>query len=238
MELVPEDGDLEIIYEDDLMLAISKPAGKLSHPNPGQSKGSILNVIHARGLILEGGEDPIRTGLVHRLDKDTSGVLILSKSQEAYEKLQAEFKNRMVEKKYHLLAHGKVRRMEYTCTKALGRHPVKRNTRRVDPQGRSAETYFELLEQFQKNYSLWQAQPKTGRTHQIRIHIKECGLSVVGDPHYSNLNSAIQFPGEKIDRTMLHCLEMKIRHPGSGEMLNLHAPYAMDFERALSALRG
>jgi len=217
-----------IIFEDDEMLVVNKPSGVLSQPNQ-KGETDILKIISNMGIHLLGGEDPSRSGLVHRLDRDTSGVLLLSKSQDSYQKLQDEFRLRSVAKTYHFLSIGQVKKMEFTSKLPLGRHPKKRHTRMVCEDGRDAETYFKLLELYNKKYALWCACPKTGRTHQIRVHASEAGLSILGDPFYSKNNQYPNLENGSIDHTMLHCKEISIKHPIKGEVLTFEAPYPKDF---------
>lgn len=235
-QLTPEEGHIDIVHEDEHFIAINKPSGLLSHPNPGQDGGSILNVLLHMGYQLVGGDDPIRQGLIHRLDRDTSGLLLLSKTQEAYQKFQNLFRDRQVEKTYHFPSYGKFKRMEFTRRDPLGRHPIRRNTRMVDPEGRDAETRFVLKELYSQRHALWIAQPKTGRTHQIRVHAQAAGLSILGDPHYSDGN-ALQGLNIHVDRTLLHCFALKFKHPFSKEQITLEAPYPKDFEEALALLK-
>jgi 23S rRNA pseudouridine1911/1915/1917 synthase len=234
--LIEEPGSIRILFEDDHLVAIDKPAGLLSHPNPGEDSGSILNVLRYMGYHFVGGEDPLRYGLIHRLDKDTTGILLLSKTQEAYDKTQNMFRDRLVEKCYVFPAFGPVRRMEFTRKDPLGRHPVRRNTRVIDPQGRDAETHFNLLEMFNSKYTLWEAHPKTGRTHQIRVHAQAAKLSILGDPHYS-VGLATRDLKFKPERTLLHCSTLDILHPISGEELHVESTYPEDFQTMLTELR-
>lgn len=233
--LIPEEGHIEILFEDEHFIAIQKPTGLLSHPNPGHNQGSLLNILLHMGYDLQGGDDPIRLGLVHRLDRDTTGVLLLSKSAEAYDKLQGLFKQRVIEKTYHFPAYGQVRRMEFTRKDPLGRHSIKRNTRVVDPEGRAAETHFKLIDLFNNKYTLWKASPKTGRTHQIRVHAQCAGLSILGDPHYSE-GIATQILKVKPSRTLLHCSKLAFKHPLTGQQLEIKAPYPEDMKRSLDEL--
>jgi 23S rRNA pseudouridine1911/1915/1917 synthase len=235
-KLVPEEGHIDILFEDEHFIAIQKPTGLLSHPNPGHNEGSLLNVLLYMGYQLQGGDDPIRHGLIHRLDRDTTGVLLLSKSTEAYDKFQQLFKQRVIDKTYHFPAYGQVRRMEFTRKDPLGRHNTKRNTRVVDPEGRTAETHFKLIELFNHKYTLWKASPKTGRTHQIRVHAQCAGLSVLGDPHYSE-GIATQTLSIKPKRTLLHCSKLSFNHPLTGQHLEIKAPYPEDFKHSLDELK-
>ena len=217
-----------IIFEDDHMLVVNKQSGMLSQPNQ-KGDPDILKTISNMGIHLIGGEDPSRYGLVHRLDRDTSGILLLSKSQESYKKLQDEFRLRQVNKTYHFLSIGQVKKMEFTSKFPLGRHPKKRHTRMVCENGRDAETHFKLIELYAKRYALWCAIPKTGRTHQIRVHASEAGLSILGDPFYSKNNQYPNLDNNAIDHTMLHCIEIAIKHPVTDEIVTFNAPYPEDF---------
>ena len=234
--LIEEPSSVDIIYQDEHILAIDKPAGLLSHPNPGSDDCSVISVLNKMGYHLVGGDDPLRSGLIHRLDRDTSGILLLAKSHKAYEKAQNLFRERLVKKCYHFPAFGPVRRMEFTRRDPLARHPVRRNTRIIDPEGRDAETHFKLLEIFSPKYTLWEAQPKTGRTHQIRVHAQAAQLSILGDPHYS-VGLAIRDLKFKPTRTLLHCVSVQMSHPMTGAELRIESPYTLDFEENLEELR-
>jgi 23S rRNA pseudouridine1911/1915/1917 synthase len=228
---------LPLLYDDEYFVAINKPSGLLSHANPGKEEDSVVARLLDMGIPLEGGEDPLRTGLVHRLDRDTSGVLLCAKHAEAYQKLQDQFRERKISKTYHFLGSGKIRRMEFTRRDSLGRHPVRRNTRMVDPDGRDAETFFRLSELIGDRFALWEARPKTGRTHQIRVHAKAAGFSILGDPHYADRNS-LQGSGLKgLERTLLHCSKLGFAHPMSGEKMEVGSDYPADFSGVLSHLR-
>jgi 23S rRNA pseudouridine1911/1915/1917 synthase len=228
---------LSLIFEDEHFLAIDKPSGLLSHANPGKEEDSVVSRLLEMGLSLVGGEDPLRTGLVHRLDRDTSGILLCSKSEEAYRGLQDQFRNREVSKTYHFLASGKIRRMEFTRRDRLGRHPVRRNTRMVSPEGRDAETSFRLMELLGDRFALWEAKPKTGRTHQIRVHAKAAGFSILGDPHYADRNSLQGSDMDKPGRTLLHCCKLSFSHPIEKNVMEVNSEYPGDFSETLSYLR-
>jgi 23S rRNA pseudouridine1911/1915/1917 synthase len=219
----------DILFEDEHMLVVNKPSGVLSQPNNNKDP-DILDIIANMGIKLIGGEDPNRYGLVHRLDKDTSGVLILSKSEESYQKLQDEFRLRKVGKCYHFVATGQVKKMEFTSNFPLGRNPKKRYARMVDETGRDAETFFKLQKLYGKKYSLWEARPKTGRTHQIRVHAAEAGLSIIGDPLYAKNNQYHGLNSKEIKHTMLHCKSISISHPVTRKTLTFEAPYSSDFK--------
>lgn len=218
-----------ILFEDDHLVVVNKPSGLLSQPNK-EGDDSILSEVAKLDIQLSGGEDPMRYGLVHRLDRDTSGVLILSKNQVSYQTLQDQFRERTVEKEYHFLATGFVKKMQFSVDLPLGRHPKKRQTRMVQEDGRDALTHFKLIKLYGKKYSLWKATPKTGRTHQIRVHASESGLSILGDPHYSKNNQYAGLQDQHPNRTMLHCYQLDFQHPIEKTTLSIKAEYPTDFQ--------
>jgi len=228
---------VSIIYSDDHFLAINKPAGVLSQPNSNSDGDSILKLVHEMGYHIVGGDDPTRRGLIHRLDRDTSGLLLLSLSEIAHQKFQALFKARTVKKTYHFPAYGRLKRMEFTRRDKLGRNPFKHTTRQVDPEGRDAETHFKLIKIGLFNTSLWEAHPKTGRTHQIRVHAEVGGLSILGDPHYGKRLQINRTQDLNLTHTMLHCKKLEFIHPFSEEPLSLECPYPDDFKSCLDTLQ-
>ncbi len=237
-ELSAEEGEnIPILYEDEHLLVVNKPHGILSHPNPGHQSGSILNQLLRQGFHVAGGEDPMRKGLVHRLDRDTSGVMILSKHEECYRKLQQAFHDRLVHKRYQCLSSGKVTRMEFHCELRLSRNPKRRTLRMVDPEGREAVTHFKCIARYnQGRHHLIEAKPVTGRTHQIRIHLKECCLPILGDPSYGRADIPIQLR-PLIKRTLLHCCEMELPHPFVEKNVVFSCPLPADFLAVQEALQ-
>ena len=231
-------GEIQVLHQDEHFIAINKPSGVLSQPNPGkdQDQESVISIIQNQGYNLQGGDDPSRQGLIHRLDRDTSGILLLALSQEAHEKFQNLFKTRSVVKTYHFPAFGRIKRMEFTRKDPLGRHPVKRTTRQVDPEGRDAETHYKMVKLGQKNFSFWEAHPKTGRTHQIRVHAEAAGLTIVGDPHYGKQNQIHIHKEYRAKHTMLHCRKLAFTHPFTEESISLEADYPEDFLECLKQL--
>lgn len=228
--------EINLLYQDEYLVAVNKPSGVLSQPNPGKESESILSLVKEMGINLVGGDDPARHGLIHRLDRDTSGVLLLSLSNDSHEKFQNLFKQRSVKKVYQFPAFGRLKRMEFTRKDPLGRHPVKRTTRQVDPEGRDAETYFKLIKMGLPNYSLWEAQPKTGRTHQIRVHAQAGGLTILGDPNYGKQYQINKNKELNLTHTMLHCKSLEFIHPFTEEKLLVQSQHPKDFTECLSAL--
>lgn len=214
--IAPEEIPLEILYEDEHLLAINKPAGMVVHPAPGNWSGTFVNALlaHCKGCVP--GDDPIRPGIVHRLDKETSGVLLAAKTISSHKKLIELFSNRKIEKLYLAICHGKP--PNGVIDKPIGRHPVKRKEMCILPDGKEALTEINVAA-FNEKYSLVIAKPKTGRTHQIRVHLKHLNAPVLGDSLY----------GKKEDsRHLLHAYKLQFEHPITKEPMKLIAPIPQD----------
>lgn len=235
IEIVPEKIDLEVLFEDEHLLVISKSPGLVVHPGAGNKNGTLVNglVYHCQ-QIQQIGEDLTRPGIVHRLDKDTSGVMVVAKTQETHRKLSDIFKNRQVRKQYHALVHGRLAEEYGRLVAHIGRHPVHRKKMAVveGAAGRYAVTKWELLEEFGARYSMVELEIETGRTHQIRVHMNHLGNPVVGDELYGP---------RKIDpiasRQLLHASNLKFVHPITGRKMNFTAPIWPDFAEILENLR-
>ncbi|WP_347240772.1 RluA family pseudouridine synthase [Thermus sp.] len=233
--VVPEDLALPVLYEDEDMLVLNKPPGLLTHPAPGVYTGTVVNALLGRYFPLEGGEaqasrpELVRPGIVHRLDKDTSGVLVVAKHPGALEALSQAFRDRMVMKRYLALTEGHPR--EGTLIAPIGRHPVERHKMHVGGIApRYAETDFALLK-VSGPYALVEARPHTGRTHQIRVHLKHLGAPILGDELYGRRSP-------HIGRQALHAYELRIPHPRTGRVLEFLAPVPQDMVAAWEALGG
>jgi 23S rRNA pseudouridine1911/1915/1917 synthase len=230
----PESIPLDILYEDDHLLVINKPAGMVVHPAPGRvhRTGTLVNAVlaHVPNLAV-GGEQ--RPGIVHRLDKDTSGVILVAKNDAALRDLQAQFKARTVEKVYLALVEGELPTAHGRIEAPIGRDPRHRQRMAVvtEQKGRPAVTDFRVRERF-SDYTLIEAHPRTGRTHQIRIHLASIGHPVVGDPLYGRKHSRLHCP-----RQFLHALKIGVRLPGSGMWAEFTAPLPADLEEVLERLR-
>ncbi len=219
LDLLPENIPLDILYEDEHLIAINKPSGMVTHPAPGHPTKTFANALVYHCKLIEGGTDPLRPGIVHRLDKETSGVLIAAKTSQAHARLIEQFSNRQVEKTYLAITTSN----PGTCTvdHSIGRHPIHRKQMACSPDGRNALTHFQSLAQ-DGPYTLVLAKPHTGRTHQIRVHLKSLNCPVVGD----NLYGA---PKKNLNRHLLHAWELKLKHPITAQDLHFQAPVPKEF---------
>lgn len=228
--LQPENIPLEILYEDDHILAVNKPPGLVVHPAPGHWSGTFVNALLAHCQKLAPGSDPLRPGIVHRLDKDTSGVLVAAKTVPAHQRLIELFSNRRMDKLYLAICYG--RPPNGTVSAPIGRHPVHRKEMAALPDGREAITDIHVAA-FNERTSLVLAKPRTGRTHQIRVHLKHIGCPVVGDTLYGKKNDS-QAP----ERHLLHAYRLSFEHPITGGSIRLSAPIPEDMKVWLKKLCG
>jgi 23S rRNA pseudouridine1911/1915/1917 synthase len=230
----PEAIALDALYEDDWLLAINKPPGLVVHPAPGHWRGTLVSALLHRWSATPSGLDPQRLGIVHRLDKDTSGVLLIARTAAALSELARQFKSREVGKQYLALVWGVPRRRQGVVCEPIGRHPVHRQRMAVRAGGRPAVTRYEVLECFD-GVALVRAFPETGRTHQIRVHLATIGHPVVADPLYARPRRETKIA---MTRQALHAEAIRFRHPTTGESLELRAPLTADFAAVLQTLRG
>ncbi len=237
----PEDIPLDVLYEDSDLAIINKPAGLVCHIGAGIRSGTLVNALLYRMGPLQAG-DPERPGIVHRLDKLTSGVMLIAKNNLAHRKLAQQFKNRTVKKEYLALVYGCPKPTSGTIDMPLGRDP--KNRKKMSPRAhrkRTAITHFTLEEDFDFA-SLLQIRLETGRTHQIRVHLSEKGHPIVGDSLYG-ANRIRSFPeefaeaGKQLRRPFLHSCRLEFRHPRSGDLLAFNSPLAPELESFLSAIR-
>ncbi|MBS0625083.1 MAG: RluA family pseudouridine synthase [Verrucomicrobia bacterium] len=232
LSVSPEPMAFEILFEDDHIIAINKPPGLVVHPAPGHWTGTFVNglLAHCRNLPQTG--DPLRPGIVHRLDKDTSGILIAAKTREAHQKLIELFASRKIEKHYLAVCCG--RPPNGPINAPIGRHPVKRKEMAIVPEGKEALSYIQVLA-FNDKASLALIRPMTGRTHQIRVHLKHLGHPILGDEVYGNprMNQSLA-PG----RLLLHAYRLTFDHPCTGEKLQLMAPIPTDIRNWMKGLCG
>ncbi len=212
LELEPEHVDFEIIYEDKDILIIDKPAGVVIHPAPGHYHGTLVHGLIYRCKDLVGIGGVLRPGIVHRLDKDTSGIMIVAKNELAHKSLVEQFKNYMVEKEYWALVHGPIKEKEGRIEFPIGRHPIKRKQMCVLETGKKAVTVWKKISDF-GNSSLVAVFPKTGRTHQIRVHFSYIGHPVVGDSTYGKRKDFYS------GRHMLHAKRLLFYHPRTGKKM-------------------
>lgn len=223
IQLTPEKMSLSILYEDDHLLAVNKPAGLVVHPAPGHWSGTFVN-----GLLYHCGTLPpdgsLRPGIVHRLDKETSGVLVAAKTLETQQKLTALFASRQVYKEYLAICIGKVPDGEIQAP--IGRHPILRQKMAVIPTGKQAITNCKLMS-YNGSLSLVQVVIATGRTHQIRVHLSYKGTPILGDEIYGNSSWNLKFA---TTRQLLHASKIKFDHPITGKTLELAAPPPEDMQ--------
>lgn len=223
IDLSPENIPLDILYEDEHLLAINKPAGMVVHPAPGNWSGTFVNALlfHCGNLEIEG----LRPGIVHRLDKETSGVLIAAKSLLVQQKLVEAFAARQVYKEYLAICVGNPG--EGTIEEPIGRHPVHRKHMAVVQGGKKAITHFQTLATNGK-LSVVKVILATGRTHQIRVHLKHHGTPILGDAIYGNPQVNKQYGAE---RQLLHAYRLQLKHPITGQVLEFEAPIPEDIAK-------
>lgn len=233
----PQDIPLEVLFEDDELIVVDKPAGLVVHPAPGHPDGTLVNALmHHVGV--RGGYDLTRPGIVHRLDKDTSGVMVAAKTPEAHERLVQMFQEHALERAYVAIAVGRPP-AKTTFDTLHGRHPTHRKkfSSRVS-RGRRAVTHLEMLERL-RGAALVRCRLETGRTHQIRVHLADAGFPVLGDPLYgrSIADPALRAVSTGLGRQALHAALLAFMHPTTGRSLRFERPPPEDFGSALDALR-
>jgi 23S rRNA pseudouridine1911/1915/1917 synthase len=230
--VVPERGELAILYEDADLAVLDKPAGLTVHPGAGRSTGTLAHRLLARWPEMAGVGGPGRPGIVHRLDRDTSGVLVVARTAAAYQSLSRAFAGREVGKRYLAIAWGAPRPASGLIEAPIGRHPQRRQEMAVRPGGRPARTGYRTLAAVPP-LSLLELDLATGRTHQIRVHLKSLGHPLVGDPIYGEARwkaapRALQPVLRDFPRPALHAWRLRFRHPRSGEDLEFEAPVPAD----------
>ena len=250
VEYGPEPIPLQILYQDSHIVVLNKQAGLVVHPAPGHGSGTLVNALlyHCRDLEGIGGE--IRPGIVHRLDKDTSGTMVIAKNAAAHEHLAKQFKDRTVQKKYLALVYGDLRGDEGIITLPIGRHPVHRKRMSTTaPKGRCAKTSWYVRKRL-GGITLLELILKTGRTHQIRVHCTAMGHSIVGDQVYrsrkwiqnidrlfSGESSTIAARLKAVPRQMLHAWRLGLTHPHTGEFMTFESPIPEDMAALIEKLR-
>ena len=249
IELKAEPISLDILYEDDFIVVVNKQPGLVIHPAPGHDGGTLVNglLYHCRDLGGIGGE--LRPGIVHRLDKDTSGTLVVAKNDLAHTHLARQFKSRQVRKQYLALIHGVPKSSSGTITLPIGRHPVDRKRMAtVSAGGRTAETHWEIEEEFQR-FAFLKVTLKTGRTHQIRVHCSAMQHPIVGDRVYrprklektiareSSAPERILQILKSVKRQMLHACRLGFTHPHSDEWMVFESPLPGDMEQLIEQIR-
>ena len=236
---LPEDIALDVIFEDAEILIINKPAGLVVHPGSGNRTGTLVNALLAYD---ENLSFLPRAGIVHRLDKDTSGLMVISKTESSYLNLVEQLKERSVTRTYLAMVVG-VPVINKTINEPIGRHPKIRTKQAVNQNGKEAITRFSILENLD-GYSLLKVNLETGRTHQIRVHLSHIGFPLVGDPLYGSRNKFSRESSEEqkkiisnFKRQALHAEELQLNHPSSGELLSFKASMPSDMQTLLNQLK-
>jgi 23S rRNA pseudouridine1911/1915/1917 synthase len=232
-DVEPEDIPLDIVYEDPDMIVINKPRGMVVHPAPGHYSGTLVNALLYHCKDLSGINGVMRPGIVHRIDKDTSGLLMAAKNDRAHASLSAQLKEHSITRKYLAVVHGRVEHLQGTVDAPIGRDPKDRKMFTVtDRNSKHAVTHFAVLEHI-GSFTLLELALETGRTHQIRVHMKFIGHPLVGDPLYGREKDRSRF----IDGQALHAAVLGFVHPSSGEYLEFAAPLPEDMQALLTRLR-
>lgn len=231
MALRPQPIPLDVIYEDGHLLVVNKPAGMVVHPAPGHPDGTLVNALlyHCPPIADVGPRD--RAGIVHRLDKETSGALVVAKSQPVLEALQRQFRNREIEKTYLALVNGQVQPPEGIIEVPIGRDPTDRQKMAPVPEGKYARTRYRVVGRYRK-HTLLEAHPYTGRTHQLRVHLSWLGHPVVGDTDYGSRRQRLLQ-----DRHFLHASRLCFTHPIAEEKMTFQAPLPPELDALLGQLR-
>ena len=233
IELKAQDIPVDIIYEDSDIIVVNKPKGMVVHPANGNPDGTLVNAImHICKDSLSGIGGEIRPGIVHRIDKDTSGLLIVAKNDKAHINLSEQIKNREIIKKYVALVRGVIKENTATIDMPIGRSDKDRKKMAVRKDGKKAVTHFDVIERY-KGYTYLDVKIDTGRTHQIRVHMAEIGYPIVGDGVYSNGKNPFGVTGQ-----MLHAKSLEFKHPTTGKTMKLEAPLPEYFTKVLNELGG
>ena len=231
VELTAEDIPLDIVYEDADIAVVNKPAGMVVHPAPGNPSGTLVNALMFRLKDLSGIGGELRPGIVHRIDKDTSGLLVVAKNDFAHNFLASQLKTHLVERTYYALAEGNFREDAGTVSAPIARHRTDRKRMAVAEGGREAVTHWKVLERF-GNVTFLEVELETGRTHQIRVHMAHISHPLVGDPVYGKAKNELGFTGQA-----LHAGRLRLTHPRTGERMEFTAPLPEYYEKALEKLR-
>lgn len=233
LNVEPENIPLDILYEDDDLLVVNKPKGMVVHPAAGHSSGTLVNAVlyHCRGN-LSGINGVLRPGIVHRIDMDTTGALVICKSDFAHQSLAEQLSVHSITRKYRAIVHGNLKEDEGTVRGAIGRHPTDRKKMAINERnGKPAVTHYRVLERF-GNYTYIECQLETGRTHQIRVHMASIGHPLLGDAVMAE-----EMPGEKPAGTDAHAMVLGFIHPRTGAYMEFEAPLPEYFSNLLLQFR-
>lgn len=232
-ELLPEDIPLSIVYEDEDVLIVNKPKGMVVHPAAGHGSGTLVNaILHHCGDTLSSINGVTRPGIVHRIDKDTTGLLVICKNDEAHRSLSEQLRVHSITRRYAAIVCGNLREDSGTIDKPIGRHRTERKRQAIDPErGREAVTHYTVLERFGA-YTLVECRLETGRTHQIRVHMASIGHPLLGDEVYGQRKQPFRLEGQ-----CLHAKTLGFRHPRTGEYVEFDSEYPEYFTALLRKLR-
>lgn len=237
VDILPEDIPLDVVYEDSDVIVVNKPRGMVVHPAVGHSSGTLVNALMFHCKDLSGINGELRPGIVHRIDKDTSGLLMAAKNDKAHASLAAQLKEHSVSRIYTALAHGNIAHDHGTVDANLARDPHDRKMYTVvSSGGKHAITHFNVVERF-GDYTLLELKLETGRTHQIRAHMKFIDHPLVGDPMYGRSSRSVGGRSLKMQGQALHAASLGFTHPTTGERLEFSAPIPADLEELLVNLR-
>lgn len=231
-EIEAENIPLDILYEDDDLLMVNKPKGMVVHPSAGHLTGTLVNAVmyHCKDC-LSGINGVMRPGIVHRIDMDTTGVLVICKNDKAHNHVAAQLKEHSITRKYRAIVHGVIKEEEGTVDASIGRHPVERKKMAAGVKnGKRAVTHYRVLQRFQ-NHTYIECQLETGRTHQIRVHMASIGHPLLGDTVYGPAKNPLHLQGQT-----LHAQVLGLIHPSTGEYLEVEAPLPEYFEKLLKSL--
>ena len=231
LDVNAEDIELNILYEDEDIIVVNKPQGMVVHPAAGNYSGTLVNALLKHCNNLSGINGVMRPGIVHRIDKDTSGVLLVAKNDASHKNLAAQIKEHTVNRRYIALLEGVLKTNSGTIDGPIGRHHIDRKKMDVVQNGKSAVTHFKVIERF-KGYTLIEAKLETGRTHQIRVHLSHIGHAVVGDRVYGLKNQVFDLKGQA-----LHAVLLGFLHPKTGEYMEFNAPLPEYLEKLINHLR-
>ena len=230
-DILPEPIPLDILYEDQDVIVVNKPKGMVVHPAAGHYSGTLVNALmYHCGSELSGINGVMRPGIVHRIDRDTTGSLIVCKNDRAHNCIAGQLKEHSITRKYRAICHGVISLEEGTIDRPIGRHPSDRKKMAVTEKGKHAVTHYRVLERFQK-YTYIECELETGRTHQIRVHMASIGHPLLGDEVYSNLKSPFKLEGQT-----LHAQVLGFCHPTTGEYIEVSAPLPDYFVHLLEIL--
>lgn len=231
LEVTAQNIPIEVLYEDNDIVVVNKPKGMVVHPACGNYTGTLVNAIMHKCHQLSGINGVVRPGIVHRIDKDTTGVLVIAKNDNAHLKLSSQLKEHTMKRRYIALVYGCIKNQKGTINAPIGRHKIERKKMSVIKEGRTAVTHFDVIEYF-KEYTLIKAVLETGRTHQIRVHMAYIGHPLVGDEVYGPKRQKIKIHGQ-----LLHAELLGFKHPSTDEYMEFSAPLPQEFSSIIDKIR-